>query len=411
MLNRYKVFTLTHKRINLKEIGEYVVKAPDALALQQRLAGLKEQFGLEELLYLSTCNRVLYFFDAQRPLDLVFAIEFFRQVNPDLSDEALTSLEHTLIMAEGNAALEHLFTVAASMDSMVIGERQIIGQLREAYEQCRSWNLIGDRLRLAVDQAILTAKAIYSQTRIGDKPVSVASLALQKLLRQHPAKDARILIVGAGQTNAIVAKLLAKHHFTNVTVFNRTLAKAEAMAASFDQGQAHSLAQLSTYTGGFDVLVVCTAAHEPIITPEVYTHLLQGDTASKTVIDLAIPHNVAPAVVQEFAPHYIEVEGLRLLAKENLAFREKEMHHAQVILEKQLAEFPGILQQRRLEIALRAVPEEIRAVKTKAIEEVFQKELAEIDPHFRDLVERMLNYMEKKCIGIPMKAAKSIVLE
>lgn len=410
MLDRYKILTVTHKHINLKDIGKYVVQVADPLSLQQILDGIKADFDLNEFLYLTTCNRVLYFFDAHFPLSETFVANFFQKINPLLDQEDIATLPANVLALSGMDALEHLFSVAASVDSMVIGERQILGQLRDAFEQCKSWGLTGDHLRLAMDQAVVAAKSIYSNTRIGDKPVSIASLALQKMLRHHVQKDARILLIGAGQTNALIAKLLVKQEFTNVTVFNRTLSKAQEVASLFETGKAFSLADLKTYTAGFDVAFVCTGAHEPILTAELYPQLLQADKDTKILIDLAIPHNVEPAVVQQFDVHYIEIDGLRHLAKENLAFREKEMHFAKEMLNDFLLAFPQTFRQRQLEIALRPVPEKIKAIKTKAMEEVFRKEVELLDDNTRELLERMMTYMEKKCIGIPMKVAKEVMI-
>ncbi len=405
MLNHYKIITVTHKRISLKNICDFVVKTTDEKDLRGQLDELKAAFELPELLYLATCNRVMYFFTSDQNLDEQFLYRFFRQVNPTLSDEQLYSLNEKAYQLEGMEALRHLYEVAASIDSLVIGERQILGQLREAYDQCKSWGLTGDDLRMAVQQAVVTAKGVYSTTQIGDKPVSIVSLAIQKMLHAHVAKDARILLIGAGQTNLLVAKFLKKHGFERVTVFNRTIGKAINLAAMLD-GQALPIRALQDYQGGFDCMIVCTGSIDPIVTPELYERLLQGESGQKVLIDLAIPHNVDMAVVERFRPTYIEIDGLRNSAKENLAFREQEVKKAQALLEEYIEEFPVLYRQRQMEIAMREVPVQIKAVKSKAINEVFHKEISSLDDQSRDLMERMLAYMEKKCIGIPMKAVR-----
>ena len=170
------------------------------------------------------------------------------------------------------------------------------------------------------------------------------------------------------------------------------------------------LNDLLSYEDGFDGMIVCTGATEAIITDHLYQHLLQGEEDEKVVIDLAIPNNVAESVVEKFNINYIEIEGLRQLAKENLAFREQEIVKARKLLSSFLTETPTLIQQRRLEVAMRQVPVEIKAIKAKALNEVFQKEVADLDESTRELLERMLSYMEKKCIGIPMKAARELSL-
>ncbi|HMQ50056.1 MAG TPA: glutamyl-tRNA reductase [Saprospiraceae bacterium] len=409
MLTKFKLLTVTHRRTNLKDIGNYVVKTSTNQNLEDQLLHLKQQFGLEELLYVPTCNRVLYLLVTEHPVNAAFAAHFFQSINPELSIDQLENIEDQVLIYEGEAAVDHLFQVAASIDSMVIGERQILRQLREAYEESKAMKLTGDGIRLAFQQAVLAAKGVYAQTRIGEKPVSVVSLAIQKMLKRHLPKDARILLIGAGQTNQLAAKFLNKHHFHNVVVFNRSLERAVNLAQSF-QGSGFSLEQLHDYQGGFDCLIVCTGSTEPVITPNIYRQLLQGEDERKLVIDLAIPNNVHEAVVEQFSLDYIEIEGLRQLAKENFAFREQEVQRALKILQGYTADFARILKQRELELALRQLPEAIQSVRVRAQQEVFGKELAELDEPTQALIDRMLTYMEKKCIGIPMKVAKEAFL-
>jgi glutamyl-tRNA reductase len=409
MLANYKILTVTHKRTNLKEIGDFVLKTADQAELKQRLESLKVQFHLDELFYLQTCNRVMYFFTSPQTMDERFTARFFQSVNPTMPVEVMDEIDDMVYQYEGLQAVEHFLDVASSIDSLVIGERQILRQIREAFEQCREWGLTGDYLRIVFQQAVVAAKAVYNKTRIGDKPISVVSLSVQQMLRSHVHANDRLLIIGAGQTNQLVGKFLVKHGFSNVTVFNRSLDKAEALAKNVG-GTALPLSELPNYTGGFDCMIVFTGSTEPIITTDLYRHLLQGETDRKVVIDLAIPNNVDELVTEDFLLEYIEVEGLRNLAKKNLAFREREVERAKRVLNGFLEEVPSLIKQRQIELALRNVPVEIKAVKEKAMNEVFHKELATVDDQTKALMEKMLAYMEKKCIGIPMKAAREAML-
>ncbi len=405
ILRNLKILTVTHKSAKLKEIGDFVVRTSDSTTLQTQLETLKATFAFDELFYVATCNRVLYFFVTNENLDSQFTTRFFQYINPNLSEATLQSV----VALEGEAAIAHLFEVAASIDSLVVGERQILGQLREAYDQCHAWGLTGDNIRLAFQQAVVAAKEIYAQTRIGDKPVSVASLAVRKMMSAHLPKDARILLIGAGQTNALVTKFLNKHTFNNVTVFNRSVQKAEELAALVG-GKARSLTDIEDYKEGFDCLIVCTGAIDPIITTQVYEQLLNGEAGEKMVIDLAIPHNVEEAVIQKFPVRYIEIEGLRTLAQENMAFREDEVEKAKILLAKHIQDFPAIFKQRQLTRAMSRVPDEIKAVKNKALNEVFRKDVENLDAPTRELLEKMLTYMEQKCIAVPMKVAREMAV-
>lgn len=408
MLQRYKILTVTHRHTSLKSIGEFVLKADEQRPVRERLYALRDAMGLEELFYLATCNRVMYLFTGDTPLDAHFVSDFFAHVNPALEPEFVASQVQVL---SGEPAINHFFEVAASIDSLVIGERQILGQLREAYDQCLDWGLCADNLRLLFQQAVVAAKDVYANTRIGEKPISVVSLAIQKLLSLGLPTDARILLVGAGQTNGLAAKFLKKYEYSQVTVFNRTLSRAQQLAGLFEAGKAQSFDLLDEYQEGFDCIIVCTGALQPVITPQRYASLLAGEPGEgKIIIDLSIPHNVARETVDLYQPNYIEIEDLRSLAQENMAFREQEVQRAVHLLELHLEEFPLLYRQRQLERALSRVPAEIKEVKTKALNEVFRKEVDALDPATRDLMDRMLAYMEKKCIGIPMRAAKEALL-
>lgn len=405
MLKNYHILTITHRNTNLKKIRDFVIRTEgDQQAV--KLESLKQAFGLEELMYVSTCNRVAYFFHTEEKVDVAFEQKFFQAINPELSIEAI---EENVLSFGGMTAIDHLMKVAASIDSMVVGEREILRQLREAYAQSKSWGLIGDNLRIAFDKAVVAAKEVYAKTRIGEKQVSVVSLAIKKLLNTQLPKDARIVMIGAGQTNTLVTKFLAKHKYENLTVFNRTLSKAQDVASLVD-GQAFPISEIENYKDGFDCLIVCTGATKAIVDSDLYSHLLNGEQGEKVVIDLAIPHNITKEVVTDFNINYIEIEGLKDLAKENISFRTQEVSKAEELLDENLRQFELTCQQRLIERAMKKVPTEIKAVKQHAMTEVFKKEVETLDENARKLLEEMMSYMEKKCISIPMKAAKEAVL-
>lgn len=398
MLNAYRLFTLTHRQASLDQLEPFTIPAE---ALDVTLTRLREQLGWEEVFYLATCNRVLFFF-YEEDRDPTTITELKQALGIAPTEEVIKPL--FLIGAD---AVLHLYDVAASVDSMVVGEREILRQLRLAYLRCHEGGHCGDHLRILMQSAVAAAKTVYHETKIGQKPVSVVSLAAQRIRQQRldPA-TARVLMLGAGQTNWLVSKFLKKQGFTQVTVANRSLANAAKLAAVFG-GEAMTLEGLSTYSKGFDLLVVCTGATKAIVNKALFTKLLNGEKAEdKVVVDLSVPHNVDPVVIEKFSPTYIQIDDLRQLAKENLAFRAGEVTEARKLIGRQLGEFRGRVQQRRIEVAMKEVPAEIRSVRKRAMRVVFQRQLAELDEDTVGLIDQMMHYMEKKCIGIPMKAAR-----
>jgi glutamyl-tRNA reductase len=406
----YKAITITHKTSNLKEISDYVVMENND-NLQELLHELKESFGLEELLYLSTCNRVLYLFTTPKKINRAFTKRFLSAINPIFqSKNSDKRIDEEVLTFQGIKAVNHIYEVAASVDSLVVGEREILRQLREAYQQSQDWKLTGDNLRLLMRYVVTGAKKVYAQTRIGEKPISVVSLAVQKMLASKFPRRSRILLIGAGQTNNLVSKFLVKYQYQNVTVFNRTFEKAEKLAARFPNGRAFPLDELAHYREGFDIIIACTGSIKPLITNDLYADLLNGEATHKMVIDLSIPNNVDRTIAETHDVNYIEIEDIRQMAKVNLGFREREVTNAKAIITEELNEFDILFQHRQIELAMREIPVQIKEVKIKAINEVFKKELANLDEETIDLMERMMTYMEKKCISIPMKMAKEIAI-
>lgn len=406
MLDGYHILTLTHRDVPLETIGKVIVPGDQAPGFLQ---ALKNRFGWDELLYLATCNRITFLFYSQAPVNEAVASGVLETLHPEMTGSVVQDIASKMRLLHGADAVRHLFEVAGSLDSLVVGEREIIRQLRESYDRSHAWHLTGDHLRLLMRFTIETAKEIYSQTGIGEKALSVVALAFAAMQKNVATPDARILLVGAGQTNELYARFLAKYGYRNVTVFNRTLEKAEVVAG-ITNGRALPLDALDHYSEGFDALVVCTGATQALVTPALYRSLLAGETSRKTVVDLSVPNNVDKRILDEFSLQFIEIENLKSVANENLAHRERERLKAEVIIEQRISAYRALWHERQVERSLAHIPDEVRAVKERAVNEVFGKEFARLDAAAQELVMQMLGYMEKKCVAIPMKAAKAIAL-
>lgn len=406
MLDGYHILTLTHRDAPLEMIANAVV--PGATA-DFALPAIKSAMDWDELMYLATCNRVTFVFYTQNKVDQDLAQTFLSRLRPELSTAQLEATASRMRLLHGADAVTHLLEVAASMDSLVIGEREIIRQLKLAYEQSREWKITGDHLRLLHEFTIETAKEIYTHTGIGRKALSVVALAFNAMLKTGLKNNARLLMIGAGETNTLFGKFLVKAGFNQVTVFNRSYDKARALAEP-NGWRAFPLDELAYYSEGLDAIVVCTGATEPILTPDLYRALLGEDMSPKIVVDLSIPHNVAKETIAQFPVQYVEIEGLKEVANENLAYREQERLRAAELIAERLYDFRERWHERQVERAFAHVPEEVRAVKERALNEVFGKEFAALDPAAQELVQRMLGYMEKKCVAIPIKAAKAVAL-
>lgn len=375
----------------------------------ERLKQIKSAMDWAELMYLSTCNRVEVVFVSPGAVDEQLKAEIISQFIPEITSAELETILPQLEVYEGIDAVRHLFEVASSLDSMVIGEREIITQFRKAYENCNKAGLTGDKIRLVTSQTVETAKRIFTETQLCTRPVSVVSLAFKALTDSHLPANARILMIGAGTTNRNMARFLIKAGHKNLHVFNRTLANAEALVKEVG-GTAHALNELEQYNGGFDVIVTCTGSAHAVITPEIYQNLLQGELDQKIVIDLAIPADYDPAISNIFPVKLINVASLKPISEANLKAREKEMVVCHDILNECLVKFRSLSRERKVELAMREVPKMVKDIREKAIQEVFAKDIAKLDDESRAVLEKMMEYVEKKYISGPIKLAKEIML-
>ena len=377
--------------------------------LTEKLHKVKAQFGISEIFYLATCNRVAFVMMTPQTVDKEFTKQFMGALNIGLCPISTVAFLEAASIYEDKEALEHLLRTSCSLESLIVGEKEILPQLRKAYENCREAGLTGDGLRMFMNCIVKTAKEVYTHTNISKNPISVVSLAYRKLKDFKLSSSDRILIIGAGETNRNLSKYLQKHKFSNFAVFNRTLSKAQQLAADLN-GEAFTIDALKEYKKGFDVIITCTSATEPIITPELYVSLLNGDTGRKTIVDLAIPNDTDPEVLKKFPVSYIEVCSLNEVAKRNLKERYEELSHAENIITENITAFIVELKQRRIELAMRQVPEKIKEIRNTAINSVFAEEVQGMDQHSRDVLEKIINYMEKKYISVPMVMAKDILV-
>ena len=401
-----KVIAFTHKQIELKELGKLVICQEN---LTEKLQHVKSTFGIAEIFYLATCNRVEFIMITPSVVDREFARQFIEAMQIGLCSAHMATFLDGASIYEGQDALNHLLRTSCSLESMIVGEKEILAQLRKAYEQCREAGLTGDCMRMFMTCVVKTAKEVYTNTNISKNPISVVSLAYRKLRELNLCSNARILIIGAGETNRNISKYLQKHKYSNFAVFNRTLSKAEELAVDLG-GEAFTLDGLKNYSKGFDVIITCTSAVEPIITTEIYASLLNRETGRKTIVDLAIPNDTDPEVLEQFPVNFIEVHSLNEVARKNLQERYQELTQAEAIIADNIAEFVTMLKQRRIELAMRQVPEKIKEIRNTAINSVFAEEVQGMDEQSREILEKVINYMEKKYISVPMIMAKDILI-
>lgn len=406
-MKQFKLIALTHRELGLEAVGKFHVQEED----QHRFFSPHlEAFGIKEFMYLSTCNRVEFFMRTNAELTLSFVSQFLQTCFSKLEQSSILTATEKARTYEGLDAVRHVFHVASSLDSLIVGEREIITQIRKAHERAAKTRLSGDFIRIAITKSIETAKVVYTETQIATKPISVVNLGYKRLLDRDIHNKQSIVFIGAGTTIEAIAGNLKAQNFNQIKVFNRTPEKAIRLAKTLG-GQGYGLTEISEKIGHFDVMICCTGSDKPIISKSMYADLVGDDNSEKIILDLAIPTDVSSDVITAYPIDYISIEDLKLEAKENLKHREREIFHCEKLVEERLVDFEESFRTRRLEKAMQEIPRLMKDIKHQALEKTFAKDLAHMNPDDREMLVDIVNYIEKKYISLPMKMAKQVILD
>lgn len=407
VVNELKVISFDHKHFSLEDIA--LLQLPDDGRKEALQDGIQE-IGCKELVYLNTCNRVEFILHHDIYVCQGQIARLLGAIFPGLSQEKRSGFIREGKIYEGQEAFRHLLRTASSLESMVIGEREIITQARKAFEQSRDYKQSGDLLRLVFRKVIEGAKTVYTDTDIARKPVSVVSLAWESFKNTGLTADSRIVFIGAGQMVTNFSRFLLKAGFRRVTVFNRSPEKAITLANRFG-GKGFGLDSLGKFNDGFDAIITCTGSGLPLLDVGTYKRLLRGEQSVKHIIDLALPGDVDANVVSSFNVSYTGMSHLKSIAEANVNARNESLDEALQIIDACCSEFDVVYRERQIELAMRAIPDEIRKIKETALGVVFHDDLNKLDAEARATLEKIVGYIEKKVVSVPMKMAKDVLLD
>tara|TARA_B110000879_G_scaffold123525_1_gene163376 strand:- start:1427 stop:2656 length:1230 start_codon:yes stop_codon:yes gene_type:complete len=378
----------------------------DPAVKQAQLVDWKAALELEGLVYLSTCNRVEFIFSDATYFCTGRMHRLLQAFH--LNAQQLGQVISSVKSYRGEEAMTHLLRVACGLESMVLGEREIITQLREAFDCSTEIRIAGDHLRITGRLLIETAKRIFTDTTIGSKPVSVNSLGWLSMAEWGLEKEAPILMIGASQTNRNVARFMKESGYHNVTILNRSGSPAQQLASEF-QWKWDTLETLPHHLKrGPRAIVICTSSTTPILSGEEARITPSG---SLHVLDLGLPSDTDSAFRMRPDTHVVDLSVLNTQIDANLAVRKSAIASCEEHIQEALTAYQSRLQQRQVEIALRELPASISAIRETALGEIFAQDLSRLDDETRDLIGRIVGYMEKKYVGVPMKLARKAVLD
>lgn len=319
---------INHRTASL-DIREKVAFAPEQTV--EALHGLAEAAALDEVAILSTCNRTEIYADGSQPERVLQWLALQQRISPD----ELQSCHYLLCDTD---AVRHIMKVACGLDSMVLGEPQILGQLKSCYAVAREAGVVSTRLNQLFQQAFSVAKRVRTETAIGQNPVSVAYAAVS-LSQQifSDLREVRALLIGAGETIELVARHLREKGVSEIVVANRTLSRAQELAEHFD-AQGILLSEIPEYLHRADMVISSTASQLPILGKGAVESALKLRKHKPIfMVDIAVPRDIEPEVAKLQDVYLYTVDDLQAVIDENLRSRQDAASKAEEIVEEGVA--------------------------------------------------------------------------
>lgn len=373
-------------------------------ALPEAMSALKNKKSILENVIVSTCNRTeVYAVVDQVHTGRYYVKEFLAEwFGLDQKDFA-----HHLFIYEHEAAVEHLFNVTCGLNSMVLGETQILGQIRNSFLLAQENGVIGTVFNHLMKQAVTLAKRAHSETDIGANAVSVSYAAVELAKKVFGSlQDKHVLVIGAGKMGELAIKNLHSNGATEVTVINRTFERAQTLAERFD-GQAKSLQELQCAIMDADIVISSTGSQSYVVTKDMMSYIEKMRKGRPLfLMDIAVPRDLDPAIAELESTFLYDIDDLEGIVEANMAERKVAADKIMVMIDEEIKAFQDWLN------TLGVVPV-IAALREKALE-IQAETMNSIERKLPNLTERerkVLNKHTKSIINQLLKDPISQVKE
>jgi glutamyl-tRNA reductase len=376
--------------------------------LADAIRTLAHQPGIREGMILSTCNRVelltLQEDSASSGADLLRFLEEYFAVAP------ATITPHLYEYRE-REAVRHLFRVASSLDSMVVGEPQILGQVKESYTVAREVGAVSGSLDTLIQRAFTVAKKVRSETQIGSSSVSIASVAVdlaRKIFGTLQGKT--VLLVGAGKMSELAARHLIQQGASNILVANRTQERAEKIAAQFN-GEVIPFDALYDQAARADIVISSTGAPQKLFERshgQRFLHIRRN--RPMFFIDIAVPRDVDPSMNTVEGCFVYDIDDLQQVAAANLADRSREAAAAETIVSREVDKYQQRVQSLDAAPAIRSLQEHAEALRQAELRRTAAR-LAGLTADQQAAVEALTRALTNKFLHAPMTALREAARE
>jgi glutamyl-tRNA reductase len=373
----------------------------------ESLSGLVTRASLSEVVLLSTCNRVEVYAvqpESPQPERIVDALAQLRGMPGDV-------VRRHCFVREHDSAARHIFRVAASLESMVVGEPQILGQVKDAWQLARERQTVGPILDRCLTMAFRGAKRVRSQTDVARGGASVASVAVD-LARSifGELRGSTVALIGAGEMARQAAVHMRGAGAAQVLVVNRSHDRGAELAAAI-AGQYLGWDQLDDALARADVVITSTGATQPIIEPRMMKSIMRRRRGRPIfMVDIAVPRDVDPKVGRLDSVYVYDVDDLQKILGQNLQARGHEAEAAGVVLEQEITAFLQWQRARSLNPVIRDLREHARSIAEREVEKALAR-LGELDPDQREAVAALGHAITQKLLHRPLTALRESAIQ
>ena len=383
------------------EIREHLALSQNQKSLLAR--DLSSKFSLDEVLILSTCNRTEFYFRVSQPSHI--AQELLKYLIEFWGTPELKRLSYTFCDLE---AVQHLFRVASSLDSMVIGEPQILGQVKDAYQQFLEEKFLGSLFNSLFPKAFSSAKRIRTETQIANFAVSISFAAVELAKRIFSdLHNKTIMVIGAGEMAELAVKHLIRNGVTRILITNRTFANAVVMAEKY-QGSAVQFEQLGDYLPNADIVIASTGASQCIVTQEMVRKCLKKRKGNPMFfIDIAVPRDIEASVNDLSNVYCYDIDDLQNVVDKNLKDREHEAQTAEKIVEEDVIKTHSWFKTQSTIPTLRALRSQFHGIGEDEFEQMSRK-LKDLSPEQEENVKHLIHRIIHKLLHTPSCNLKSL---
>lgn len=393
-MNRLLLIGLNHTTAPLA-VRERLAFAPAGTA--GMISQIRDRLGGAEVVVLSTCNRVELYLAADKPIERQTVVELLS----DLHQLPAGEFESHLYERRGGGVVRHLFSVASSLDSMVLGETQILGQVKQAYELSLSDKATGPLLNPLFQRAVSAGKEVLTATGLGEGRVSIASVAVDYARRIFDTfADKTVLCLGTGKMSRLVLQNFRTLHAGELRVVSRDLQRAEAFARQFG-GRGVAMADLDEHLVAADVIVTGTAAPEPVITRDRFAGLLKRRRYRPAfLIDIAVPRDIEPAVGELDSVYLYNIDDLQQVVNGSNAQRSGRLDAAQAVVDRHVAAYERWQQQQEVGPLIDLLYQRAAAIAETEVTRTLEKMPA--DPAARQQIEELAHRIVRKLLHDPV---------